>query len=57
MRVPPGVAGIVIDAKVFSRAGVEKDERTLAIEAAEIARLRKTFRMRKTLLRKAPGKC
>ncbi len=41
MRVPPGVSGIVIDAKVFSRAGVEKDERTLAIEAAEVSRLKK----------------
>ena len=28
LRVPPGVEGIVIDAKVFSRKGVEKDERT-----------------------------
>ena len=29
MKVPPGVNGIVIDAKVFSRGGVEKDERSL----------------------------
>ena len=37
LRVPPGVAGIVIDAKVFSRRGVEKDERTRLIEDEEIA--------------------
>ncbi|TWI71618.1 DNA-directed RNA polymerase subunit beta [Desulfobotulus alkaliphilus] len=36
LRVPPGVEGIVIDAKVFSRRGVDKDERTRSIEDAEI---------------------
>ncbi len=36
LRVPPGVEGIVIDAKVFSRRGVDKDERTLDIENQEI---------------------
>jgi len=39
LRVPPGVEGVVIDAKVFSRKGVEKDERTLTIEEMEIRRL------------------
>ena len=37
LRVPPGVEGVVIDAKVFSRKGVEKDERALAIEETEVA--------------------
>ncbi len=41
LRVPPGVKGIVIDAKVFSRRGVEKDERSLGIEAKETSRLKK----------------
>jgi DNA-directed RNA polymerase subunit beta len=41
LRVPPGVHGIVIDAKVFSRRGVEKDERTLLIENEEAATLQK----------------
>lgn len=36
LRVPPGVEGIVIDAKVFSRRGVEKDHRTQVIEREEI---------------------
>jgi DNA-directed RNA polymerase subunit beta len=36
LRVPPGVEGIVIDAKVFARRGTEKDERTQAIELSEI---------------------
>jgi DNA-directed RNA polymerase subunit beta len=41
LRVPPGVEGIVIDAKIFSRRGVEKDDRTRAIEAAEMAAMEK----------------
>jgi DNA-directed RNA polymerase subunit beta len=36
LRVPPGVEGIVIDAKVFARRGTEKDDRTEAIEMEEI---------------------
>ena len=44
MRVPPGVQGIVIDAKVFARRGVEKDQRTLEIEAEETERLEKDLR-------------
>jgi len=41
LRVPPGVVGCVIDAKVFSRKGTEKDERTKEIEDTEEARLLK----------------
>jgi len=41
MRVPPGVEGTVINAKVFSRRGVEKDERSLVIEEENKARLEK----------------
>ncbi|MBW1894647.1 MAG: DNA-directed RNA polymerase subunit beta, partial [Deltaproteobacteria bacterium] len=36
LRVPPGVNGVVIDAKVFSRRGVDKDDRTRSIEDEEI---------------------
>ncbi|MBN1841989.1 MAG: DNA-directed RNA polymerase subunit beta [Deltaproteobacteria bacterium] len=41
LRVPPSITGIVIDAKVFSRRGVEKDERSLSIERQEIEALEK----------------
>ncbi len=41
LRVPPGVEGTVIDAKVFSRRGVDKDKRSQVIEKKEIARLEK----------------
>ncbi|MGD9278748.1 MAG: DNA-directed RNA polymerase subunit beta, partial [Desulfobacterales bacterium] len=37
LRVPPGVHGTVVDAKVFSRRGVGKDERTRFIEEKKIA--------------------
>lgn len=39
LRVPPGVRGTVVEVRVFSRRGVDKDERALAIERAEINRL------------------
>ncbi len=41
LRVPPGVEGIVIDAKVFSRRGIEKDDRARSIEDDEITALEK----------------
>jgi len=41
LRVPPGVTGTVIGAQVFSRRGVEKDDRARAIEEEEVERLRK----------------
>ena len=41
LRVPPGIEGTVIDARVFNRRGQEKDERTLQIEQMEIEQLRK----------------
>jgi DNA-directed RNA polymerase subunit beta len=41
LRIPPGVQGIVIDAKIFSRRGVEKDDRSRSIEDGEIVALEK----------------
>lgn len=41
LRVPPGVEGIIIDTKIFSRRGVEKDTRSMEIEQEETARLEK----------------
>ena len=36
LKMPPGSNGIVIDVKVFNRYGIEKDERSTAIERSEI---------------------
>ncbi|MEC8776919.1 MAG: DNA-directed RNA polymerase subunit beta, partial [Pseudomonadota bacterium] len=41
LKVPPGVEGTIVEVRVFSRRGVEKDERALAIERSEIERLAK----------------
>ncbi|MBP1728237.1 MAG: rpoB [Deltaproteobacteria bacterium] len=41
LKVPPGVEGTVISAKIFSRKGADKDSRTEAIERAEEEKLRK----------------
>jgi DNA-directed RNA polymerase subunit beta len=42
LKVPPGVSGIVINARVFSRKGTEKDERARDIEDQERARIERT---------------
>ena len=41
LRVPPGMDGTVIDVRVFTRDGVEKDTRALSIEEAEMESVRK----------------
>jgi DNA-directed RNA polymerase subunit beta len=43
LRVPSGMAGTVIDVQVFTRDGVEKDNRALQIEKIELERIRKDF--------------
>src|SRR6201746_893946 len=41
LKLPPGVTGTIVDVRVFSRRGVDKDERAMAIERAEVERLAK----------------
>ena len=41
LRVPSGMEGTVIDVRVFTRDGVEKDKRALQIEESEIEQVRK----------------
>ncbi|MAM87928.1 MAG: DNA-directed RNA polymerase subunit beta [unclassified Hahellaceae] len=41
LRVPTGTRGTVIDVQVFTRDGVEKDQRALEIENAELAKVKK----------------
>jgi DNA-directed RNA polymerase subunit beta len=40
---PPGIEGVVVDVKIFSRKGQEKDERAKSIEAEQIAKLEKNL--------------
>ncbi len=50
LRVPPGMDGTVIDVRVFTRDGVEKDSRALAIEKAELDRVRKDLEDQRRIL-------
>jgi DNA-directed RNA polymerase subunit beta len=37
LKVPPGISGTIVDVKVFNRRSSDKDDRTKAIEDAELA--------------------
>ncbi len=39
LRVPPGVKGTVVEIRVFSRRGIEKDERAISIENNQIEKI------------------
>lgn len=41
LRVPAGMHGTIIDVQVFTRDGVEKDARALAIEGEQLAQVKK----------------
>ncbi|MBF0442687.1 MAG: DNA-directed RNA polymerase subunit beta, partial [Oligoflexales bacterium] len=51
LRVPPGVVGTVIGAKVYAREGSVKDSRTIKIEEQEISKLRKDEKDRVTIIK------
>ena len=52
LKVPPGVSGTIVDVRVFSRRGINKDERARAIERAEIDRFAKDRDDEKLILEK-----
>jgi DNA-directed RNA polymerase subunit beta len=41
LYVPPGIEGVIVDVKIFSRKGVDKDERAKTIENEDIHRLQR----------------
>ena len=41
LYAPPGIEGTVVEVKIFSRKGVERDERSETIAQEEVARLKK----------------
>jgi len=53
LKVPPGVTGTVVEVRVFSRRGVDKDERALSIERSEIERLAKDRDDEKAILERS----
>ena len=53
LRLPPGVAGTVVEVRVFNRHGIDKDERAMAIEREEIDRLKKDAEDERAILNRA----
>ncbi len=53
LRLPPGVTGTIVEVRVFSRRGVDKDERALAIEREEIERLAKDHQDERAILERS----
>ncbi len=47
---PPGIEGTIVDCKIFSRKGQEKDERSRSIEETQIERLRRNLDDEKRIL-------
>ena len=43
LTCPPGVEGTIVDVRIFSRKGQEKDERAKLIEADQVAKLEKNL--------------
>ncbi|MEP2236613.1 MAG: DNA-directed RNA polymerase subunit beta [Alteripontixanthobacter sp.] len=53
LRLPPGVAGTVVEVRVFNRHGIEIDDRTRAIQNEEIERLKKDSQDERAILNRA----
>ncbi len=50
LTCPPGIDGIVVDVKVFTRKGAEKDDRSISIQHAEEEKLLKNLNDEKRIL-------
>ncbi len=55
LRVPPGVKGTVVEIRVFSRRGIEKDERAISIENSQIEVIAKDREDELNILEKSFG--
>ncbi len=53
LRLPPGVAGTIVEVRVFNRHGIEIDDRTRAIQNEEIERLAKDREDERGILNRA----
>ena len=53
LRLPPGVAGTIVEVRVFNRHGIEIDDRTRAIQNEEIERLKKDSADERAILNRA----
>ncbi|MFL2890018.1 MAG: DNA-directed RNA polymerase subunit beta [Pelagibacteraceae bacterium] len=50
LKLPSGSAGVVIDVRVFNRHGIDKDERSLAIERSEIELIQEDKKVEEEIL-------
>jgi DNA-directed RNA polymerase subunit beta len=50
LKLPSGRSGVVIDVRVFNRHGLEKDERSLAIERSEIESVQEDKKVEEEIL-------
>ncbi|MFL2877370.1 MAG: DNA-directed RNA polymerase subunit beta, partial [Candidatus Pelagibacter sp.] len=50
LKLPSGSTGVVIDVRVFNRHGIEKDERSIAIERAEIEAVQEDKKVEEEIL-------
>jgi len=56
LTTPPGIDGIVVDVKIFSRKGVEKDHRAQQIEQELVERMEKDLRDQERIIREEDRK-
>ncbi len=56
LKCPPGIEGTVVDVKIFSRKGIEKDLRALSIEQDQIAKIEKNSRDEIRIIREEANK-
>src|SRR5262250_847804 len=56
LKCPPGIEGTVVDVKIFSRKGIDKDLRALAIEQDQIGRIEKNSKDEIRIIREEANK-
>ena len=56
LKCPPGIEGTIVDVKIFSRKGIDKDLRALAIEQDQIARIEKNSKDEIRIIREEANK-
>jgi len=56
LKCPPGIEGTIVDVKIFSRKGIDKDLRALAIEQDQIAKIEKNSKDEIRIIREEANK-
>jgi DNA-directed RNA polymerase subunit beta len=56
LNTPPGIDGTIVDVKIFSRKGVEKDQRAKEIQDADVERMNKDLKDQIRIIREEDRK-